>query len=166
MQLAWVHEPSTWKTTNRQWLELWQVHWETAHTTAEQKDVTGSLVKLRATTKQEAIRVVQRLRRNLGHPPAKELTELLASRGVRAASSYVCMACAKYKKPAEAAPAALPKTTSFNHIVQADVFFVRLDSQKYAIMSIVDLATRYTAAILIRNEQSEEYVKALERVWI
>ena len=67
--------------------------WETAHTTSEQKDVTGSLAKLRATTKQEAIRVVQRLGRNLGHPPA---TRGANEEILRAAASYVCVACAKY----------------------------------------------------------------------
>ena len=137
-----------------------------------QKLVTGNLVKLRADTKQEAIRVVQRLHRNLGHPSTKELTELLAARGaneevLRAARSYVCVACAKYKKPADAAPASLPVSTKFNDALQADVFWLRLkNAVKYPVLSAVDLATRYAAAVLLRSEQSEEHIRGLERCWI
>ena len=151
--------------------------WEHAHYTVdyafatEEKELTGALVKLSAETKQEAIRVVQRLHRNLGHPSPTTLTELLSSRGaseaiLQAAQSYKCLACAKYKKPGDAAPAATQKAQNFNEIVQADVFWIRRGSTKYAIMSIVDMATRYTAACLLRSERSEEYIKALERFWI
>ena len=98
--------------------------WEHAHHTmdyafaAEEKELTGALVKLSAETKQEAIRVVQRLHRNLGHPSPTTLTELLASRGaseaiLQAAQSYKCLACAKYKKPNDAAPAATQKAQNF-----------------------------------------------------
>ena len=131
----------------------------------------GSLVRLKANTKQEAIRIVQRLHRNLGHPSAEALSELLAARGAsetiaQAAKGYVCLACAKYKKPQQAAPAAMPTTDKFNDAVQADVLWVHRGSTKYAIMSMVDTATRYTAAALLRSEASEEYIKAVERMWI
>ena len=99
--------------------------------------MTGNLVKLRADTKQEAIRVVQRLHRNLGHPSTKELTELLAARGaneevLRAARSYVCVACAKYKKRADAAPASLPVSAKFNDVLQADVFLAMPEELRQA----------------------------------
>ena len=55
--------------------------WEHVFATEEQKEVTSKLVQLQATTKQDAIRVVQRLHRNLGHPAPSELTDLLAARG-------------------------------------------------------------------------------------
>ena len=147
------------------------LHWEHAHAATEEKEVMGSLVRLKANTKQEAIRIVQRLHRNLGHPSAEALSELLAARGAsetiaQAAKGYVCLACAKYKKPQQAAPAAMPTTDKFNDAVQADVLWVRRGSTKYAIMSMVDTATRYTAAALLRSEASEEYIKAVERMWI
>ena len=52
----------------------------------------------------------------------KELEELLAARGasdqvLEAARTYVCVACAKYKKPADAAPAAMSTTATFNQTV-------------------------------------------------
>ena len=91
--------------------------------------------------KQDAIRTVQKLHRNLGHPAPKELEELLAARGasdqvLEAARTYVCVACAKYKKPADAAPASLPVSTKFNDVLQADVFWLRLKNTiKYPILS-------------------------------
>ena len=137
----------------------------------EERQTIGSLIKLKAETKQEAIRVVQRLHRNLGHPGPEALPALLAARGaleavIHAAKGYICTACAKYKKPAQTAPASMPKAKEFNAVVQADVFWIRRGSTKYPILSLVDTATRYTAAILLKNEQSEQYIRAVERAWI
>ena len=67
---------------------------------------------------------------------------------------------------AQAAPAAMPKNTQFNEALQADVMWLRRGSQKYAVMSSVDSATRYTAAVLINSEHTDNYIKALERAWI
>ena len=33
-------------------------------------------------------------------------------------------------------------------------------------MSLVDSATRYTAAVLINSEHTDNYIKELERAWI
>ena len=145
--------------------------WEAGYASNEQRTVTSNLVKLRSDTRQQAIRIVQKLHRNLGHPSTKELTELLQTRGaseevLKAAQSYVCAACAKYKKPAEASPASLPQSTTFNQQLQADIFWLRRGTIKYAILSVVDTATRYTAARLVNSEQSTELIKALERGWI
>ena len=123
--------------------------------------MTGSLIRLQASTRQEAIRTVQKLHRNLGHPSKEALTELLAARGaseaiLEAARGYTCLACTKYKKPAQAAPASMPQSTTFNDTVQADVFWLRRGSAKFPVMSIVDMATRYTSATLLRSEQTED----------
>ena len=40
------------------------------------------------------------------------------------------------------------------------------NSVKHPVLSVVDLATRYTAAVLLRSEQSEEHIRGLERCWI
>lgn len=89
--------------------------WGAGYMTAEQKIVTGNLIRLCTTIRQDAIRTVQRLRRNLGHPGPTELAELLETRGameavIEAARNYVCTACAKYKKPGDAAPTSMPQT--------------------------------------------------------
>ena len=60
----------------------------------------------------------------------------------------------------------MPQTATFNQILQADVFWIRMGKDKFPILRVVDMATRYTSAYLLRNEQSEEYIKALERCWL
>lgn len=82
----------------------------------EEKEQTGSLIKLLANSRQEAARTVQRLHRNLGHPSRQALVELLESRGaseevLKVARPYLCSACERYRKPNAAAHAAVPKAT-------------------------------------------------------
>ena len=54
------------------------IQWEIGYTTEDEKETTNSLIRLRSHTKQDAIRTVQRLHRNLGH---LALVELLECRG-------------------------------------------------------------------------------------
>ena len=91
----------------------------------EERTHTGELVKLLTANKQEAVRTVQRLHRNLGHPETSALVELLSARGasemvLEVARSYHCAACSRYKKPHSASPAAVQVAKKFNDVVQAD----------------------------------------------
>ena len=54
------------------------IQWEIGYATEDEKETTNSLIRLRSHTKQDAIRTVQRLYRNLGH---LALVELLECRG-------------------------------------------------------------------------------------
>lgn len=47
----------------------------------EEKEQMSGIVQLLTGNKAEAVRTVQRLHRNLGHPDNKKLTEMLLSRG-------------------------------------------------------------------------------------
>ena len=81
---------------------------------SEEREQTGVLIKLLSGNRQEAVRTVQRLHRNLGHPPKQALIELLESRGaseevLKVAREFHCSACERYRKPNTAAPAALPQ---------------------------------------------------------
>ena len=81
---------------------------------------TGELVKLLAANRQDAVRTVQRLYRNLGHPENSALVELLASQR----ASEMVLEVARYKKPNSPSPASLPylqTAKKFNDVVQADV---------------------------------------------
>ena len=138
--------------------------WEHGFALEEEKKELGELVKLHATHRQDALRTVQRLHRNLGHPSQQALVELLMSRGasdevISAAKDYLCAACSKYKKPNAAAPSSFKQSKEFNEILEADVFFIKLADKKFPVMSLVDTATRYCAATLLNNEQSEEYIR-------
>ena len=146
--------------------------WDTAYVVdASEKKATGHLLKLQAEHHQDALRVVQRLHRNLGHPSPEALADLLLARGahasvVSAAKEYKCVACLKHKKPNQVAPSSMPQPKSFNDTIQADVFYLKPADRKFSVLSIVDVGTKFMAACLVLEETSEPYAKALEKVWL
>jgi len=130
----------------------------------------GKLVELHVEGKSAALRVVQRLHRNLGHPSTASLVELLSSRGaspdVQVAGSYVCSACQRYKKPNQTAPSTLAKSDHFKQRLQADVFWIKDGDKKFAVLSCVDSATKYQTATLVPDEKTSNLIAGLERCWI
>lgn len=86
----------------------------------------GQLLKLYTDSKADAVRTVQRLHRNLAHPSAEGLTELLESRQaseaiLEVARKYQCVARLRYKKPNQVAPASMKQVTEFGGKILADV---------------------------------------------
>ena len=146
--------------------------WEFAGAVAEDKLISGSLVKLLTENRQEAVRTVQRMHRNLGHPSKQALVELLESRGasdevIKVAREFHCVACARYKKPNGIAPVSVPNASEFNQMLQSDVMFFKLDNQNIVpVLSVIDLATRYQAATVLYGQRTVDFVQALERCWI
>lgn len=117
--------------------------WEHAFVVDEQRAVSRNLVQLMTDTKQEAVRTVQRLHRNLGHPSTESLVEILESRGasaavLEAARGYRCVACLRYRKPNKPAPANLKQPTEFGEAVQADVMWIKTGDRKVAVLSMVE----------------------------
>ena len=157
--------------------------WSHGYAVAEHQQV-GKLAQLHAEGKAEALRTVQRLHRGLGHPSTQALVELLQVRGasqtvLEVAASYQCAACQRYKRPNQPAPAAVPTATEFNQQLQADVMWVKIPAEgdaerehgerrlrKFAVLSMLDKATKYQAAALIASEQGPDLLKGIERHWI
>ena len=145
--------------------------WDFVGAVAEQRKMTGDLVRLYTEQHAEAVRTVQRLHRNLGHPTPQALVDLLTARGasdavLAVAKQYVCLSCSKYCKPNQVAPSSVHIVSEFNAEVQSDAFYIKIGSTKLAVLSIVDVGTRYMAAHLLKKEDSEEYILALEKAWV
>ena len=146
--------------------------WDTAYVVDETgKKETGHLLKLKSEHRQDALRTVQRLHRNLGHPAPDALADLLTARGahptvIAAAKEYKCVACLKHKKPNQVAPSSMPQPKTFNEVIQADVFYLKPADRKFAVLSIVDVGTKYMAAYLLHEETSKSYITALEKMWV
>ena len=146
--------------------------WEHALAVGERRQFTGELIKLRSEHAQEAVRVVQRLHRNLGHPTTTEqLLLILESRGashqvIQAARDFKCVSCQRYRKPNTAAPSSIPTAKDFNQQVQADILWIKDKEVKYPILSMVDVGTKFQAACLVRGESAEFLIGALEKCWI
>ena len=123
------------------------------------------------TNKSEAIRAVQRLHGNLGHPTTTALVEMLESRQasemvINVARTFQCQACLKYKKPNQAAPASMKTVFRFNQSLQADTMWIKTRDNKLPVLSIVDEGTKFQCACLIDSEKAEHYIRALKRHWI
>ena len=136
----------------------------------EERTHTGEFVKLLAANRQDAVRTVQRLHRNLGHPETSALVELLASRGasemvLEVARNYHCAACSRYKKPNSPSPASLQFAKKFNDVVQADVMWIKIGDQKIPILHVVDLASKFEEATVVHSEKTNDLRRALERRW-
>ncbi len=58
------------------------------------------------------------------------------------------------------------KVKEFGESVQADVFWVRVGTKKFPILSVIDQATKFQAAALLHGERGSDLVAALERCWI
>ena len=137
----------------------------------EEKLIQGQLIQLMTTNKAEAIRAVQRLHRNLGHPTTTALVEMLESRQasetvVNVARTFQCQACLKYKKPNQAAPASMKTVFRFNQTIQADTMWIKTGDNKIPVLSIVDEGTKFQGACVIDTEKAEHYIQSLERHWI
>ena len=137
----------------------------------DHQEFSGRLAALHTTVGAEAVRTVQRLHRNLGHPSTEALVDLLTARGasaevLSAAQSYQCAACLRYKKPNQVAPASTKLVKEFNEVIQSDVFWIRVGTKKHPILSVIDQATKFQAAALLHGERGEDLVAALERCWI
>ena len=136
-----------------------------------ERPLPATLVKLQAEGHGEALRTVQKLHRNLGHPSPQSLVEMLQSRGaseavVEAARNYQCVSCLMYKKPNQTPPSKVSRSTEFGEIVQADVMWVKIDDKKFPVMSFVDEATKYQTACLLRGETSGDFIRSIEKGWV
>ena len=146
--------------------------WETGLAVNEAKVHTGQLVQLMTENKSEALRTVQRLHRNLGHPQPLALAELLASRSasdvvIEIAKTYQCTSCLMYHKPNQAAPASIKQEAGkFNDVLQADVLWLKIDSKKFPVLSMIDQCTKFQSAAVLHGEKTEHFIPALERNWI
>ena len=145
--------------------------WDTAFAVNEEKAIHGQIIQLMTDHKAEAVRAVQRLHRNLGHPTTIALVEMLESRGaseavLNVARSYQCHACLKYRKPNQVAPASTKVVCKFNQSIQADTMWIKTGNNKHPILSVVDEGTRFMMAHLLAGERSQDFIQAIERHWI
>ena len=171
---------ATWRTTNQRCLQFLRPRWPQTNLDRsgkklmpvnEERLIQGNLIQILTNSKAEAVRAVQRLHRNLGHPSTTALVEMLESRGasemiLSVAREYQCQACLRYKKPNQVAPAAAKAVLKFNQSIQADVMWIKSGENKFPVLSVVDEGTKYQAAQLVNGQSSDDFIQALERHWV
>ena len=109
--------------------------------------------------------------KQFAHPPAHKLLKLLESAGInnpdmKAAIEDIsnkCQTCQKFKKTPTKPVVAFPLASRFNETVAIDLKDIRPGTK---IINIVDHATRYSQAAIVRNKTAPEIVKKLFDTWI
>ena len=74
-----------------------------------------------------------------------------------------CNLCKKYHKEAPRPKTCLPMADKFNQTVALDLKF--LDNGEI-LLHVIDLLTRFSAAMLVKNKTKEEIVEKFFRIWI
>ena len=133
----------------------------------------GVLSRLGATHQQDVRRTLLRLHRNLGHPTNNELAKMLEQKGaseelVEAARIHECPVCHLHKRPNSVPVSSLPKNHSFNERVQVDTLWITPPEARRAVpvLMMSDSMTRLLSARLLPTEDSEEFIRAIEKGWI
>ena len=111
-----------------------------------------------------------KLHRQFGHPTSSRLISLLHKAEIKNDDleleiinlSRSCEICCKFKKPVPRPVVCLPMAQKFNEVVSMDL---KVRKNGYFLV-MVDMATRYCAAKLIRSKQPAVILKALFLNWI
>ena len=76
----------------------------------------------------------------------------------------MCEVCQKFKHPPSRPVAGLPLADNFNQVVCMDL--KEYIHNKVWILHLIDAATRYSAACLIRTKHPEEIIRCVYLIWI
>ena len=114
---------------------------------------------------------VKRLHANLGHLRPHTLANMLRDAHaqpevIKCAEAYSCAVCMERIKPASWAKAGILIHRNFNDSLYVDVMSILTGTERCLVLSLVDSATRFLAARLIRAESALDVIRAIERGWI
>ena len=129
--------------------------------------------KLSRLSQEEKLERVQMLHRRLGHPSNEALVRMLQHGGanpemIRLASELVCPAC-QLSSPPGRPRAARPEVRSvvFNTALHADLKYLRdFKGGLYVALSVVDEATNYHLAKLLRTRRPDQVASKFISMWI
>jgi len=112
-----------------------------------------------------------KLHRQFAHASKERLIKLLKAGGcedtefVRAVEECCdqCVFCNKYRQPKPRPIVGMPKAQRFNEVIAMDL--KEVIKGKLWILHVVDLATRYTVAVLIESKETKVIMKNLMKSW-
>ena len=123
--------------------------------------------------KAEDIDKVMNLHRRLGHPAPENLTRMLRLAGVKKkyveiSKKLLCPTCNDMRAPDR--PRAVRsnmRPTVFNEVLHVDLKYAKdVKKQLYMALSMVDDATNYHQAMLLKNREPEKVARALVEKWL
>ena len=115
-------------------------------------------------------KMAKKLHRQFGHPNSGKLITLIRNAGIVnselekevKAISGNCVTCIKFRKPAPRPVVSIPLATKLNDTVAIDLKIWG----KFYFLVMVDHATRFCAARVIRNKEAATIIKGIFLTWI
>ena len=138
-------------------------------TVSKSTAVQGALMTINVAgkTEKERRKIVQKLHTQFGHPSHAKLAELVKLAGVKDESflgqmkEYAenCETCIKYSRKNPRPVVGISLSNEFNSTIAMDLKQIN----KYVILHIIDLATRYSKAVVVSNKRKETLLKQLSQ---
>ena len=118
----------------------------------------------------QKLKVAEKLHRQFSHPTSEKLISLIEDSGVEDQElmnvirelTSKCEICLRYKKSKARPVVGFPLAKYFNEVVAVDI----KEINGYKVLHMIDHATRYSAAAILRSKEAEEVVSAVFRFWI
>ena len=125
---------------------------------------------LTASATESVERVAMKLHRQFAHPTPEKLKKLLKDAGKHDVKlheavdmvSASCAICRIYKRPVPRPVVSLSLSDTFNGTVAMDLKFL----EGSIILVLVDLATRYCVATIIKDKMAETVIRSIFMCWI
>ena len=121
-----------------------------------------------AKTDEDLMPVIQRLHKNLGHPPNSDLVRILkhgqaSEQALRLAKDFTCEFCKSQARPSCPLPAQPNRVAEFNHQIGVDVKHLRgwLPNQKIRAKNIVDTASGFQRMIPFFDTETASLLRRL-----
>ena len=114
--------------------------------------------------------IANKLHRQFGHPTPKTLIKIITNAGIVSKTlekeidtiSQMCRTCLKHRRPFSRPVVCIPLAYEFNEMLGIDL---KIWGNNYFLV-IVDIATRFCAAKVIRNKLPSTIVKGLFLSWV
>ena len=124
------------------------------------------LICLVKVQKKRETEIVLKLHRQFSHPSKERQRSFVISAGIRDQEflklietvSNECEVCQLYKKPSPKPIVGFPNARVFNQTVAMDL---KEHSRNFWFLHLIDLATRYSAAAVIRSNDKDVIAKKL-----
>eukprot|EP00435_Cladocopium_sp_Y103_P029595 s2144_g7.t1 len=117
---------------------------------------------------EELLKVIDKVHRNLGHPPVSDLVRFLkhahaSERAVKLAHKHDCAFCRAQIRPHVPLPAKSSRPTVFNQCLGIDVKYLSgwLPNQKIKALNLVDQASCYQLMLPFHEKETSEVIKRL-----
>lgn len=151
--------------------ELTEAEIKEGHEGSKRRKVTELEKEMAKNFGKQALNVVSKLHRQLGHPGNDRLVRALKDAKmneniVECGRNYRCDVCEAHVHRRLDKPSALPQSNHFNDILEMDVFHLKWHGEKHPVLAILDVYSKYETNAVLKREAIKEEIEVLERQWL